>query len=62
MALLQNTASRSDQATQRKLNALADGLADLLDAMGDTDTEPADYLTHAEELRKAVGLEDRVAS
>ena len=30
VALLQNTQTRSDQALQHKLNALADGLADLM--------------------------------
>jgi len=29
VALLQNTQTRNQQATQRKLNAIADGLADL---------------------------------
>src|SRR5947199_9151073 len=30
VALLQNSQSRNDQATQHKLNAIADGLADLM--------------------------------
>src|SRR6266576_2118287 len=30
VALLQNTQTRSDQAVQHKLNAIADGLADLM--------------------------------
>src|SRR6185295_15542238 len=32
VALLQNTQRRSDEATQHKLNAIADGLADLMEA------------------------------
>jgi Low affinity iron permease len=58
VALLQNSQTRDDQATQHKLNALADGLADLMthvsDRAGD-DTLRRDIA----ELRAAVGLEDR---
>src|SRR3954454_13759023 len=35
VALLQNSQSRDDHATQHKLNALADGLADLMEHMAD---------------------------
>ncbi len=58
VALLQNSQTRNDQATQHKLNAIADGLADLMAHVssihGDEDLDhdrPA--------LRLAVGLEDR---
>ena len=57
VALLQNSQTRNDQATQHKLNAIADGLADLMAHIahgGDRDMDQ-DLL----ELRKAVGLEDR---
>lgn len=56
VALLQNTQTRSDRAVQDKLNAIADGLADLMTAAaGD---KP--HLHHdVRELRQAVGLEDR---
>ena len=57
VALLQNSQTRNDQATQHKLNAIADGLADLMAHIahgGDRDMEQ-DLL----ELRDAVGLEDR---
>jgi low affinity Fe/Cu permease len=47
VALLQNSQTRSDQAVQHKLNAIAQGLSELL-----TDDQASD------ELRKAVGLED----
>ena len=54
VALLQNTQERSNNAVQGKLNAIADSLADLMQAQGlDKD---------AAELRSAVGLEDRESS
>ena len=58
VALLQNSQTREDQATQHKLNAVADALADLMthtsERAGD-DTLRRDIV----ELRAAVGLEDR---
>jgi low affinity Fe/Cu permease len=54
VALLQNGERRSDQATQHKLNAIANGLSDLLAAAG--------HDADAEELNAAVGLEDRETS
>jgi low affinity Fe/Cu permease len=56
VALLQNSQTRSDQAVQHKLNAIADGLADL---MQHVHTEGADSDLHHDlvELRDAVGLE-----
>jgi low affinity Fe/Cu permease len=56
VALLQNTQSRADQSTQDKLNAIADGLADLMRSNSDTDPELRKDML---ELRAAVGLEDR---
>jgi hypothetical protein len=56
VALLQNSQTRSDQAVQHKLNALADGLADLmlfLTKGGDATDLEQDLV----ELREAVGLE-----
>ena len=41
VALLQNTQSRADQAVQQKLNALADGLWDLMGELGDEHPELA---------------------
>lgn len=56
VALLQNTQYRSDQAIQKKLNALVEGLADVMEALGEQDpTMPTDV----KELRRASGLEDR---
>lgn len=58
VALLQNTQTRGDNATQQKLNAIADALADFMEARADRDGD--DDLRHdLEELRQAVGLEQR---
>jgi len=56
VALLQNSQTRSDQAVQHKLNAIADGLADLMDHLAEG-TEGRDLLRDNSELRAAVGLE-----
>ncbi|MGN6251005.1 MAG: low affinity iron permease family protein [Marmoricola sp.] len=58
VALLQNTQTRGDDATQQKLNAIADALADLMEHRADRDDDD-DLRGDLEELRKAVGLEDR---
>jgi len=57
VALLQNTQTRADLATQDKLNALAEGLSALMthNAGGDKDSDLSQAIT---ELRAAVGLED----
>ncbi|MGY0235578.1 low affinity iron permease family protein [Longispora urticae] len=58
VALLQNTQSRNDRAVQDKLNAIADGLADLMAAQAEHTDTP--QLRHDMlELRESVGLEDR---
>jgi low affinity Fe/Cu permease len=54
VALLQNTQERSNKAIQAKLNAIADSLSDMMEAQG--------LRKDAEELRSAVGLEDRESS
>jgi uncharacterized membrane protein len=56
VALLQNTQKRTDDAAQKKLNAIADGLSDLMDKLAADHPELRDDRM---ELRKAVGLEDR---
>jgi low affinity Fe/Cu permease len=58
VALLQNSQTRSDQATQHKLNAIADGLADLMQRIADQH-ENDDLRQDLLELRAAVGLETR---
>lgn len=57
VALLQNTQTRNDLATQHKLNAIADGLADLMAHFGDH--AGADTKKDIQELREAVGLEEK---
>jgi hypothetical protein len=56
VALLQNSQTRSDQAIQHKLNAIADGLADLM-AHEYKGGEGRDLNQDLIELRTAVGLE-----
>ena len=55
VALLQNSQTRSDQAVQHKLNALADGLADVMAFL--TQQDGSDLEHDMIELRDAVGLE-----
>jgi low affinity Fe/Cu permease len=55
VALLQNSQTRSDQALQHKLNAIADGLADLMRHVDAKKQLEQDI----KELREAVGLEER---
>jgi low affinity Fe/Cu permease len=56
VALLQNTQTRADRAVQDKLNAIADALADLMEAQTGGDR---DLRRDIAELKDAVGLEDR---
>lgn len=56
VALLQNTQTRSDRAIQQKLNAIADGLADLMRESANPDSR---LNFDRQELLDAVGLEDR---
>jgi low affinity Fe/Cu permease len=57
VALLQNTQTRSDQAVQHKLNAIADGLADLMAQLSRQDGFEG-LGDDQRELRAAVGLEE----
>jgi low affinity Fe/Cu permease len=65
VALLQNAQQRADQATQHKLNAVAAGMARLLEAAQAEAHDAEDYATAARlaearhELCAAVGLEGR---
>jgi low affinity Fe/Cu permease len=56
VALLQNSQTRNDGATQHKLNALADALADLMSHLAE-DHDSAELRHDIRELRAAVGLE-----
>jgi len=56
VALLQNSQTRSDQAIQHKLNAIADGLADLMTHTHNC-TPGSKLGVDVSELKAAVGLE-----
>jgi low affinity Fe/Cu permease len=57
VALLQNSQRRSDQAVQTKLDAIADGVADIMVSLeGETGSSMQRHVT---ELREAVGLEQQ---
>jgi low affinity Fe/Cu permease len=56
VALLQNSQTRADQAIQHKLNAIADGLADLMEHIA-VQTPDSALNEDIKELRAAVGLE-----
>ena len=57
VALLQNTQRRGEQAIHKKLDALADGIADLMRHFADEDN---DLRREIEDLKAAVGLEEEV--
>lgn len=57
VALLQNSQSRADKAVQRKLNAIAEALVDIMENSAD-DSGRRDIA----ELQQAVGLEQRESS
>ncbi len=59
VALLQNTQKRDNNALQRKLNAIADALADFMESQADAGN---DLACDVSELRAAVGLEHREGS
>jgi low affinity Fe/Cu permease len=56
VALLQNTETRAENATQRKLNAVAEALADLMAELG---ADNPDLRRSRDELASAVGVEHR---
>jgi low affinity Fe/Cu permease len=58
VALLQNSERLNDVATHRKLDAIAAGLADLMQHGVDPDAEV--LKARVDDLRQAVGLEERV--
>lgn len=59
VALLQNSQTRSDQAIQHKLNAIADALADFMEYRADQQRTNDELKEDVVELRDAVGLEER---
>ena len=58
VALLQNTQTRNDEATQDKLNAVAQALAVLMTDTAELHDRPGLHQA-VRELRDAVGIEDR---
>lgn len=56
VALLQNTQMRADEATQDKLNAIAQGLSELMTHLADVH-DRASLRDDVAELRAAVGIE-----
>jgi low affinity Fe/Cu permease len=56
VALLQNTQYRADQAVQKKLNAMIEALADIMDALQAQDPS---INQDVRSLREASGLEER---
>ncbi len=63
VALLQNTQRRSELAVQKKLDAVADGLSDLMDHFANDEPDRAakdDLSRDIEDLRAAVGLEEEM--
>ena len=59
VALLQNSQRRADEATQHKLNAIADALADFMQSMAKGHNESNQLQSDLRELRQSVGLEHR---
>jgi len=59
VALLQNSQRRGERAIQDKLDAMADGLADLMQQVGGDNPE---FAQDIKELREAVGLEKEISS
>lgn len=56
LVLLENASRRAEEASQEKLNVIAEALSDLMLSRAQDDPQLGDA---AEKLRKAVGLEDR---
>jgi low affinity Fe/Cu permease len=61
VALLQNSQTRENHASQHKLNAIADALADMMERLAEQNDDD-ELRTDVKELRLAVGLEERETS
>jgi low affinity Fe/Cu permease len=61
VALLQNSQTRENHASQHKLNAIADALADVMERLAEQNDDD-ELRTDVKELRLAVGLEERETS
>lgn len=63
VALLQNAQARAEKASNLKLNAIADGLADLMRYVADGDDPDPDRLRRdIEDLKRASGIETDVSA
>ncbi|MDQ4149718.1 MAG: low affinity iron permease family protein [Actinomycetota bacterium] len=65
VAILQNSQRRAELALQHKLDALADGLADLMEHfVGEDDDEALreDLVGDIHDLKESIGLEKRVST
>lgn len=68
VALLQNSQWRGSEATNRKLNAIADGLADTMESLAEVMAKQSlaghrdRMLEQANDLRRTVGLERSISS
>ena len=63
VALLQNTQKRNERAVNHKLDALADGLADLMERFASDEPEPRakeDLAKDVEDLKAGVGIEEEL--
>ena len=58
VALLQNSQRRSEQAVQLKLDAIADGVADLVSSVGGNRGGGNSLASDIQELRAAIGAEN----
>jgi low affinity Fe/Cu permease len=56
LVLLENSGRRAEEASQEKLNVIAEGLAELMESQSRNDSELAEA---TEKLREAIGLEER---
>ncbi|MCW2844227.1 MAG: hypothetical protein JWN22_2143 [Nocardioides sp.] len=56
LVLLENAGRRTEEASQEKLNVIAEALSDLMESRAQDDPELRDSV---ERLREAVGLEER---
>ena len=56
LVLLENASRRAEEASQEKLNVIAEALSDLMRSRAQDDPDLGDA---ADKLRKAIGLEDR---
>lgn len=59
VALLQNAQRRGEQALQRKLDAIAEGVADVMEHLNGQNVDLSDDIG---QLRSAVGLEERIGA